>query len=190
MLEDVLTARAAMLVFVVGSPLCFLALAALGHAGSAWTRRTRLVVVDHTRTAPDPASAVAPTRTVAPVAPVAPEPTRSTRAVPTIVASIRPPRPVRAPWAPADGLRHPLADGTAPAESTVRKRAWTSYATIADTDLYGETNVERLQRGRPPLRFNPVRDTLETMEVDIDDVGHARLRWPDDTGVDPYEVRA
>ena len=35
-----------------------------------------------------------------------------------------------------------------------------------------------------------LEDTLETMEVDIDEVGHARLRWPDDTGVDPYEVRA
>ena len=73
----------------------------------------------------------------------------------------------------------------------MRKRAWTSYATIAAQDLYGAANVERLERGRPPVRYNPVRETLETMAVDVDEIGRARLHWPDDAqSIDPFAVRA
>lgn len=189
-----MTARNAVVLFLVGTPLCLVVLVALGHSGSAWPRRA-VVRVRRERTvardAPAPGDVAEPSvvgsdapTTAAPAAPVARP--RLTRA---LVASVRPPRPVQAPWAPGDGLRHPLASGDAPGEATVRKRAWTSYATIADPATYGPANLERLERGRPPLRFHPIRGELEAMEVDVDAVGHARISWPDaDRSVDPFAV--
>jgi hypothetical protein len=106
-----------------------------------------------------------------------------------IVASLRPPRPVRKPWAPGDGLRHPIAGGAAPSAATVRKRAWTTYSVIAPSEIFGVINAERLQRGRPPLRFNPLQQTIEPMQVDVDDVGRVRVHWTDaDDVVDPFAV--
>jgi hypothetical protein len=106
-----------------------------------------------------------------------------------LVASLRPPRPVRKPWAPGDGLRRPIAGGAAPSAATVRKRAWTTYSVIAPVDIFGIINAERLERGRPPLRYNPLLDAVEPMQLDIDDVGRVRVHWNDaEDVVDPYEI--
>lgn len=187
-----MTARVATLMFLIGTPICLVALVALGHRGSAWSRRVVLDVragAARSTVAPDaPATPMADDATAA-VTVEQPAAAAPARPVSTLVASVRPPRPVRAPWAPGDGLRTPTAGGRAPAEATVRKRAWTSYATIADPALYGRANIDRLERGRPPLRFDPVHERLEAMEVDVDDLGRARLHWPDaDTSVDPFSV--
>lgn len=187
-----MTARVAMLMFIVGTPICLVALIAIGHLGSAWSRRMVLDVHD-ARGTDDAPSVATPAMAAARAVPAATTADRRepvpTRPVATLVASVRPPRPVQVPWAPGDGLRNPTADGRAPGEATVRKRAWTSYATIADPALFGRANLDRLERGRPPLRFDPVHDRLEAMAVDVDELGRARLHWPDaDASVDPFSV--
>lgn len=116
-------------------------------------------------------------------------PARSLRAIPVLVASVPVPRPVRNPWAPGDNLLRPLITGSAPAPSTVRKRAWMAYSSIASREVFDAASIERLERGRPPLRYNPLVSTLEAMKVDVDAVGRARVYWPEnDMVVDPFAL--
>lgn len=118
-------------------------------------------------------------------------PTRSSRAIPVLVASVPVPRPMRNPWAPGDNLLRPLVTGATPAPSTVRKRAWMAYSSIASRDVFDTASIERLERGRPPLRYNPLVSTLEAMKVDVDTVGRARVYWPDNGDiVDPFALAA
>ncbi len=114
---------------------------------------------------------------------------RPVPAVHALVASLRPPRPVHRPWAPGDGLRRPIAGGGAPSAATVRKRAWTTYSVIAPRDIFGVVNAERLERGRPPLRFNPLTEAVEPMQIDVDEVGRVHVHWPEaEDVVDPFEI--
>lgn len=101
--------------------------------------------------------------------------------------STRPPRPVQHPWAPGDSVHQPLVTGAVPGAATVRKRVWSAYATIAPAEVYGADNVERLERGRPPQRYNPLAGGVELMHVSVDDVGHACIAWADSgTACDPF----
>lgn len=194
-----MTAQEALVWFGVGVPICALLLLLVDRAGRGPAPRRGAVPSAHRSeasrtdaTPPPPAEAATvatPTATAgAATQPVA-EVRRSPRPVAVLEATVRPPRPVRNPWAPGDNLHRRLANGAEPAPATVRKRAWSSYAMIAPTDLYGDANVERLQRGRPPLRFNPLTESIELMQVRIDEVGHALLHWSgDDEACDPFEV--
>jgi hypothetical protein len=110
-----------------------------------------------------------------------------TQFVPVIEARLRPPRPVRHPWVPGDNLHRPLATGAPPGPATVRKRAWNAYARIAPVTVLGARNVERLERGRAPMRYNPLLGGVELMEVDVSATGHAHPAWPDSaTPLDPF----
>ncbi len=199
-----MTAQDALVWFGAGVPICALLLVLVDRAGRGGAARPAAASsaprAEHAASlAPvglDLRGEVtvpgAPTGRPVAAAPVdlAPEPRRSPRPVAVLEATVRPPRPMRNPWAPGDSLHRPLANGAAPAAPTVRKRAWSAYAMIAPVDLYGDANLERLQRGRPPLRYNPLAEASELMQVHIDDVGHARLHWGDDEACDPFESRA
>ena len=171
-----MTANNALLWFGIGTPVCC---AMFIVTDRLFTRdRGRFVPRAVTAATPSPAAATTPVPRT--------EPARPARPVRTFVANVRPPRPVREPWAPGDGLRHLIAGGGEPSAATLRKRAWTSYAMIACREVYGAANIVRLERGRPPLRFNPLLGAIEAMQVEIDDVGRARLHWPAvETAVDP-----
>ena len=111
----------------------------------------------------------------------------SPRLVAVLEAWPRPPRPVQHPWAPGDNLHLPLVTGAPAGPPTVRKRAWTAFATIAPAAVFGTGNVERLERGRAPMRYNPLLGGVELMEIDVDATGHVRLAWPDSaTPLDPF----
>ena len=192
-----MTANHALLWLEIGTPVCCAVLIVLDRVSAPIRGRfiPRLVAVPRRRHLGRRARpVVTKTAPVAHLAHPASPPGRSaapSRPVATFVANVQPPRPVRDPWAPGDGLRRPLAGGAGPAPATVRKRAWTSFALIAPRGLYGASNVDRLERGRPPLRYNPLRDAVEAMHVDVDDIGRARLSWADaDVAVDPYSASA
>ena len=192
-----MTADHALLWLEIGTPVCCAVLIVIDRVSAPIRGRfnPRLVAVPrrrHLRRRAKPVAFEAATASIArlphPASPPV-HPAASSRPVATFVANMQPPRPVRDPWAPADGLRRPLAGGAGPAPATMRKRAWTSFAMIAPRGLYGASNIDRLERGRPPLRYNPLRGALEAMHVDVDDVGRARLSWADadaDAAVDPY----
>ncbi len=139
--------------------------------------------------APDTAAAMSAARAALPATagavaggPVAP----SSRPVPAL-DSVPPPRPVRHPWAPGDDLHRPTVTGAPPGPATVRKRAWSAYATIAPVAVYGAGNLERLAHGRAPMRYNPLLGGVELMGVDVDGTGHAHIAWPDSaTALDPF----
>ncbi len=199
--------------FGVGMPLCALVLVALDRLSTPSARRAFVPSVAvrerrhrigtrSARVRPDTAAASPASATLddppspfgvgdppAPTAGVPTAPARSRRLVAVLEASTRPPRPVQRPWAPGDSVHHPLVTGAAPSPATVRKRAWSAYATIASAEVYGPGNVERLERGRPPQRYNPLVGGVELMHIEVDDVGHARMAWPgSDTACDPFAV--
>ena len=190
-----MTAQEALVWFGIGVPLCALLLVLVDRTGHGAARRGAVTsgyapAAPPRPVGPEPApDVVAPAATV--VAPVsdAGAPRRSPRPVAVLEATVRPPRPVRNPWAPGDNVLRPIVTGAAPGAATVRKRAWSAYAMLAPVELYGAANVERLQRGRPPLRYNPLTESTELMQVRIDEVGRALLRWSgDDEVCDPFEV--
>ncbi len=189
-----MTADHALLWLEIGTPACCAVLIVLDRVSAPMRGRfiPRRVAVAHRRHLRRRATPVG-TRTE-PVAHPASPPDRSpapSRPLAMFVANVQPPRPVRVPWVRGAGLRRPLAGGAAPAPATVRKRAWTSLAMIAPRGLYGASNADRLERGRPPLRYNPLLEAVEAMHVDVDDVGRAQLSWADaDVPVDPYSASA
>jgi hypothetical protein len=193
-----LTAHDALLLFGIGMPTACLMLIVvdrLGRPGGRFVpRRYDDAAERSVRAGRVPATVPPPARAAADPGelPAEPDAVHVVQAVPgvhALVASLRPPRPVRRPWAPGDGLRHPIAGGAAPSAATVRKRAWTTYSVIAPSEIFGAINAERLQRGRPPLRFNPLQLAMEPMQVDVDEVGRVRVHWSDaDDVVDPFEL--
>lgn len=181
-----MTASETLLWFGIGMPIACLLLILIDRVctsnGGRFVPRRSVAVIKAQEIA----------RIAAPEPPPPPDAVHVVRPVPAVhalVASMRPPRPVHKPWAPGDGLRRPIAGGAAPSAATVRKRAWTTYSVIAPRDIFGIVNAERLERGRPPLRFNPLSETVEPMQIEVDDVGRVRVHWTDagDT-VDPYEI--
>ncbi len=196
-----MTARDTLLWFGIGVPIACLLLILLDTAcspnrGRFVPRRPVDIAPDARQTAamaPSAASADPDAEFDPQVEPEAePDAVHVVRTVPAVhalVASLRPPRPAHKPWAPGDGLRRPITGGTAPSAATVRKRAWTTYSVIAPRDIFGVVNAERLERGRPPLRFNPMTESVEPMQIDVDEVGRVRVHWTDaDDTVDPYEI--
>ena len=190
-----MTANDALLWLGIGTPACCAVLIVIDRLSAPVRGRfiPRLVAVPrrrHVRRRAKPVAFEAAAASVEQLPHPASPPDRSaasSRPVATFVASVQPPRPVRNPWAPADGLRRSVAGGAGPAPATMRKRAWASFALIAPRGLYGASNVDRLERGRPPLRYNPLRGAVEAMRVDVDDVGRARLSWAAaDVAIDPY----
>lgn len=99
------------------------------------------------------------------------------------------PQPAPPTWRPGLPLRAPTDDGQPPSEATVRKRAWMAYATIASADEIGAENMARIERGRPPVRFNPLNSMLEAQQISVDAAGRSAIRWFDsDESVDPFAL--
>jgi len=176
-----MTARDALLWFVIGMPICSALLVLLDRFFAPVRGR----FVPRRYSPLTSGELPLPSMVDRPLA----VPARSARAIPVLVATVPVPRPVRNPWAPGDNLLRPLITGAAPAPSTVRKRAWMAYSSIASRDVFDAASIERLERGRPPLRYNPLVSTLEAMNVDVDAVGRARVYWPEnDIVIDPFAL--
>lgn len=69
--------------------------------------------------------------------------------------------------------------GRPPTAATVRSRVWKNHA---ESDAWGAANRDRMGRGRPPRRYNPITGVVEFGIVDL---RSARPGWRDDPP-DPF----
>lgn len=93
------------------------------------------------------------------------------------------PQPTALPggWRLGDDPLALTAKGTPPAPATVRSRVWKNLAT--DT-AWSTDNQERMQRGLPPIRTNPVTGDIERAGVDVET---GQPSWGDDP-LDPFDA--
>jgi len=62
--------------------------------------------------------------------------------------------------------------GKAPSNPTLRSRVWKN---LAWDPMWGPTNQERMRKGRPPQRFNPLTNKTETGVVSLESL---QAGWP------------
>lgn len=73
--------------------------------------------------------------------------------------------------------------GKAPTNATLRSRVWKNHAW---NPMWGPTNQERMRKGRPPQRFNPLTNKTETGVVSLESL---KVGWLGDH-TDPFAFAA
>ena len=97
-------------------------------------------------------------------------------------------------WKVGDSILAPTRAGNDPAWSTQRARYWKNAAAEdGAADRYGEENLERMQRGLAPQRYNEDKGAMESMDLSHEPIpqrdGGTDVvpRWPQDhQSVDPF----
>ena len=68
-------------------------------------------------------------------------------------------------WHPGDYVFNLTGEGREPSPSTIRTRFWKNVGATAGASIFGESNMERLLRGKPPQRRNPRTRKMESMHL-------------------------
>ncbi|TDO68097.1 RHS repeat-associated protein [Kribbella sp. VKM Ac-2571] len=97
-------------------------------------------------------------------------------------------------WRVGDPVYTPTRAGNDPSWTTVRARYWKNEAANPGAEQkWGKGNVERMQRGSAPQRYNPDKGGTESMELSHEPVpfrmGGQNIvpRWPQDhAAIDPF----
>ena len=97
-------------------------------------------------------------------------------------------------WTRGRDVYEPTANDNDPSWSAVRSRFWKNEASAPDApQKYGAENIDRMNRGLAPQRYNPDKGGMESMELSHEpiparDGGTTFVpRWPQDHAtVDPY----
>jgi RHS repeat-associated protein len=95
-------------------------------------------------------------------------------------------------WEPGDSPHAPTRVSDTPSDSTVRRREWRNEAQSPTRSDFTPEEIDRMQRGKPPQRYNPDKRGTESMErshepVPKRDGGKETVpRWPQEHAeVDP-----
>ncbi len=93
-------------------------------------------------------------------------------------------------WEPGDYVFNPTTAGTSPSSTTVRTRYWRNVAAAGGASIFGVSNMERMQQGKPPERTNPRTGKVEVMRLpdaaNTDGAGTTPIpEWPC-AEIDPF----
>jgi RHS repeat-associated protein len=99
----------------------------------------------------------------------------------------------RKAWKVGDDIYQKTRAGREPSWNTVRSRFWKNEANDPKHGFWTKPNVDRMQKGRAPQRYNPDKGDTESMELSHEPVpfrdGGKNVvpRWPQEhAAVDPY----
>jgi len=99
----------------------------------------------------------------------------------------------RPKWEPGDDPHAPTRAGNPPSDSTVRRREWKNEADNPTRPDFTPTDIDRMQEGKPPQRYNPEKPSVESMERSHEPIpkregGTVTVpKWPQEHAeVDPY----
>ncbi|TCC36938.1 LamG-like jellyroll fold domain-containing protein [Kribbella sindirgiensis] len=98
------------------------------------------------------------------------------------------------PWRVGDPVYNPTQAGNSPSWTTVRGRYWKNEAAKPGADQrWSKDNLDRMQRGSAPRRFNADKGGKESMELSHEPVPYRDggtnfvPRWPQDhAAIDPF----
>jgi filamentous hemagglutinin len=95
-------------------------------------------------------------------------------------------------WKPGDDIYGPTQRGTPPSDRTIGRRFWKNEAENPSRPDYSPEDLERMERGEPPQRYNDDKGGIESMERSHEPVPKSEggkdmvPRWPQEHAeVDP-----
>ena len=96
-------------------------------------------------------------------------------------------------WQPGDDPHGPTNRGSDPSDSTVRRREWKNEAKKPTRGDFTDADLDRMNEGKPPQRFNPDKGGVESMERSHEPIpkrdGGTKTepKWPQEHAeVDPH----